>query len=248
MRKVRKLMLAMMLAVLAVMVVGCSPEPDPNNGGDHGGNDTVIDHSGSIDGRDFVDLALPSGTLWATCNVGAESPEDQGNYFAWGETETKEMYDWKMYRYSTYDEDRYVLTKYCTNSFCGYHGMVDSLAVLEPVDDAARVHWGDQWRMPTADEWRELIQNTTCELIVQNDVRGRLFTGSNGNSIFLPDTGFYLELNLICTGLGIYWTSSLQTDAQVSAWSFHSDGEEFHICGTYERSRGHCVRAVRSMQ
>lgn len=235
------------MIMLMVFAVGCNKSDDPNNGGNHNGqNDTVIDDNGSVDGHEYVDLGLPSGTLWATCNVGADGPEDCGNYFAWGETETKEMYDWKQYKYSKFVEGEYLITKYCTNSDCGYNGFVDSLTVLEPTDDAATANWGANWRMPTKEEWNELLSNTTNMVTEQNGVRGRLITSTNGNSLFLPNTGFYLDDGVICSNLGIYWSSTLQTSFQIVAWSYHSDSEECHVCGTYERCRGQCVRAVRA--
>lgn len=223
--------------LLLVFAVGCKPD-EPNNGGDNN----------HLNGHEFVDLGLPSGMLWATCNVGADTPEDCGDYFAWGDTITKEMYDWKSYQYATWVDGRYELTKYCTDSSCGYNGFVDGLIVLEPVDDAVLANWGTGWRMPTAEEWDELYQNTTCVWTIQNDVCGRLLSASNGNSIFLPATGFRLDGELICTGLGVYWSSSLQYGCQVAAWSFHFDDVNCHVCGTYERSRGQCVRAVRCFQ
>lgn len=221
------------LLLVMALVAGCTPEGP-------------VDHSGSLNGREYVDLGLPSGTLWATCNVGADAPEDRGDYFAWGETSTKEYYDWKFYRYSTFDVDRFVLTKYCTNAEYGYNGLADGLTVLEPVDDAVRAQWGEGWRMPTKEELNELYQQTTWIWTTRNGMEGRLLTGQNGNSIFLPATGFYLDGELICTGLGIYWSSSLQTECQVAGWSLHFDYENCHVCGTYERSRGQCVRAVRA--
>ena len=241
MNKSIKEVAVLMLTVAAVIVVGCTKPDDPNNGGNNGNNDTIPDH-------EYVDLGLSSGTLWATCNVGAESPEDFGDYFAWGETSPKEIYDWKSYEYCSFVDGRYVLTKYCTNSYYGLDGFVDSLTVLEPLDDAAVANWGEHWRMPTGEEWRELYQNTTLTWTTQNNVDGILLTSWNGNSLFLPYTGFYLDDNLICTSLGVYWSSSLQTSSQISAWSFHFDLDECHVCGTYERSRGQVVRAVRAAE
>ena len=238
MNKSIKVVAVLMLTVAAVIVVGCTKPDDPNNGGNNGNNDTIPDH-------EYVDLGLPSGTLWATCNVGAESPEDFGDYFAWGETSSKEIYDWKSYEYCSFVEGRYVLNKYCTESYYGLDGYVDGLTVLDESDDAVRAEWGDNWRMPTREDWEELLSNTTNTMTEQNGVKGRLITSTNGNSIFLPATGFYLDDELICLGLGVYWTSSLQTSAQKSAWSFHFDIDECHVCGTYERSRGQVVRAVR---
>ena len=81
---------------MMVFAVGCTKSDGPNNGENvNGQNDTIVDNGGTIDGHDYVDLGLPSGTLWAICNVGADKPEDYGDYFAWGETTPKELYDWK---------------------------------------------------------------------------------------------------------------------------------------------------------
>lgn len=196
--------------------------------------------------HEYVDLGLPSGTLWATCNVGANSPEEVGDYFAWGETTTKGVYGWKQYKYSEFVDDAYLLNKYCTNPTCGVNGFTDNLTELESADDAVIANWGDEWRMPTEAEYNELYQNTTFVWTTLNGVAGRLLTGSNGNTVFFPATGFRLDDELICTGLGIYWSSSLQTECQVAGWSLHFDDVNCHVCGTYERSRGQCVRAVRN--
>lgn len=219
--------------LMLVLVVGCKPD-EPNQGGE----------SNDLNGHEYVDLGLPSGTLWATCNVGADSPEGYGDYFAWGDTIPKEMYDWKSYRYATFVDGHYELNKYCTDSSCGFNGFVDSLTVLESVDDAVRANWGAGWRMPTKEEWQELYQNTTFTWTSMNGVKGRLLTGSNGNSIFLPAAGFHMDGEFICTGIGLYWSSALQTSCQVAAWSFHFDLGSCHLCGTFERCRGHVIRPV----
>ncbi len=224
------------MAFMMVFAVNCQKPIEPDDGGDNHHPTDSVTHA-------FVDLGLPSGLLWATCNIGASSPEEVGDYFAWGDTLPKEMYDWKNYRYASYD-DRYLLNKYCTNPDCGVDGFADGLATLEPVDDAATANWGAEWRMPTSEEFDELIQNTECIWTSMNGVEGRLFTAANGNSVFFPATGFRLDGELICTNLGIYWSSSLQTNCQVAAWSLHFDYGNMHVCGTYERSRGQIVRAV----
>jgi len=234
MNRTLKVITAFLLTL--VVAVGCKPdEPLPIDDPD----DPVV-----LDG--CVDLGLPSGTLWAIRNLGAETPEDRGDYYAWGETVTKDLYDWKSYKYCTYDKEQYLLTKYCTDSSLGFNDFVDDKTVLELADDAVTANWGEDWRMPTREDWEELLQNTTWTWTTQNGVEGGLLKGENGNSLFLPATGFCLDNGPICTGLGIYWSSTLQTSSQVSAWSFHFDYEECHVCGTYERSRGQCVRAVRS--
>ena len=228
-----KAVAAMMLMMF--FAVGCNKPIEPSHG------DDVNEHNG----HEYVDLGLPSGILWATCNVGADTPEGFGDYLAWGETAPKDIYDWKSYRYGNFRYDRYELNKYCTDSCYGLDGFVDELVILEPGDDAARACWGGDWRMPTKEEWEEVFQNTACTLAVQNGVKGRLFTGCNGNSIFLPFTGFRLDGEFIGPALGIYWSSSLHSGFPERGWSFHYDMDEFHVCGTYERSRGQVVRPVR---
>lgn len=239
MKKALKFLLAI-VAVAAMMLVGCRKPDDPNNGGNNDNNDTI-----TLENHEYVDLGLPSGTLWATCNVGASRPEDCGDYFAWGETVTKAVYDWKSYKYGHCPDDHFAITKYCTDSIYGLDGFVDNLTVLEPADDAATANWGADWRMPTKEEWKELFLKTTCVWTTQNGMDGRLLIGANGNSIFLPATGFRIDGELIGPGLGIYWSSSLHTDFNVRGWSFHFEGENCHVCGTYERSRGQVIRAVR---
>ena len=247
MNKTLKARAARML--MMVFAVSCNKPDNPSNGGDNSGqNDSIVEpNNGGNSGtevHDYVDLGLPSGALWATCNVGADTPEGVGDYFAWGETLPKDIYDWKSYKYGNYE--RKELTKYCTDSCYGLNGFVDNMTLLEPMDDAATANWGADWRMPTKEEWEELYQKTTCAWTTQNGVEGRLLTSWNGNSIFLPTTGFFLDGELICPGLGIYWSSSLHTGCPERGWSFHYDLDECHVCGTYERSRGQVVRAVRS--
>lgn len=222
--------------LMLVLAVGCKPDESNNDQDSH-----------ILNGHEYVDLGLPSGTLWATCNVGADAPEDYGDYYAWGDTLPKTMYDWKNYRYATFVDGHYELTKYCTDSTYGYNGFVDYKLVLDPVDDAAWANWGTGWRMPTKEDWAELFQNTTMTSISMNGVDGNLFTGCNGNSIFLPAAGYYEDGEFICTGVGIYWSSTLQTNYQLVAFSFHFTYEGGHVCGTYERRRGHAVRAVCSL-
>ena len=134
-------------------------------------------------GYEYVDLGLPSGLKWATCNVGAEKPEDFGDYFAWGETTPKKQYDWRTYKYCK-GTDR-TLTKYsdCNNGF------IDK-TVLDSESDAATVNWGGLWRMPTDVELTELREQCTWTWTIQNGVNGYNVTGPNGNSIFLPATPF----------------------------------------------------------
>ena len=191
---------------------------------------------------DWVDLGLPSGLLWATRNVGADSPEDYGDYFAWGETSPKSIYDWSTYRYCNGDYDQ--LTKYCSLSNYGYNGFTDNLTTLQPGDDAASANYGG--RTPTKEEWEELMDHTTSQRTTQNGVNGLRFTGSNGNSLFLPTAGYRWGSSLYCDGAGgYYWSSSLNSDYLETAWGF-SFTFIWDVQGMgYGRDLGHTVRAVR---
>ena len=160
---------------------------------------------------EYVDLGLPSGLKWAKCNVGAETETDYGYYFQWGDIEDKSKSDcsWRTYEHcnGTYN----TLTKYCTNSS---YGTMDSITTLESVDDAARAHMGNDWRMPTRDEFRELFDYTNNEWISNykgTGVNGRKFTSkTNGNSIFIPASGYRLGSSFRGQGRGgDVWSSSL---------------------------------------
>ncbi len=205
------------------------------------------DSAGIENGHAYVDLGLPSGLLWATCNVGAENPEDYGNYYAWGETETKDNYDWSTYKYGN---SATTLTKYNTDSD---RGKVDNKTVLDPEDDAAHVNWGGTWRMPTYDEMEELINNCITEWTSINGVYGRKVTSKiNSNYIFLPAAGNRgdngLDSGLDGDGMnGNFWSSSLHSDYSSGAWRlrFYS----IRVYGSYfDRYRNRCsgfsVRAV----
>ena len=153
----------------------------------------------------MIDLGLPSGTKWACCNVGATSPEEYGGYYAWGETEEKNNYEWSTYKW--YNSSHDTMTKYCTDS---YYGTVDNKIVLNPEDDVAHVKWGGSWRMPTKAEQDELRNNCTWTWTTQNGVNGYTVTGPNGNSIFLPAAGCRDGSGVYYgASYGYYWSSSL---------------------------------------
>ena len=137
--------------------------------------------------HEWVDLGLPSGTLWATCNVGADNPEEYGDYFAWGETEPKEVYEQSSYKwiYRLDNDYNFMFTKY-TPWMYGSAVSCDHKIELDPEDDAAFVNWGSSWHMPTAIQIRELLDNCSSEWTTLNGVNGRLVTGPNGNTMFLP--------------------------------------------------------------
>lgn len=190
---------------------------------------------------DWVDLGLPSGLLWATRNVGASSPTDYGNYYAWGETSPKSVYGGDNYRYFRQDSNTYGYTKYYNISSYGYKGFTDNLTTLQPDDDAATANYGG--RMPTRVEWQELGRNTTIHWTTINGVYGACFTGSNGNSLFLPAAGYRENSSLYSAGARIvfYWSSQLTLGGSPEyAWCFFcaAGGSEF-------RTIGCSVRAVR---
>ena len=191
----------------------------------------------SHNGHEYVDLGL--SVKWATCNVGASSPEEYGDYFAWGEVEPKKVYDWNTYKWCNGSE--YSLTKYCTNSS---YGTVDNKTTLELSDDAARANWGGSWRMPTREEQDELRQQCTWTWTTQNGVNGYKVTGTNGNSIFLPAAGDRYDRSLGDAGcIGYYWSSSLGTGRPYNAWSVDLYSDYVDRYG-YNRSYGFSVRPV----
>ncbi len=199
--------------------------------------------------HDYVDLGLPSRTLWATCNIGANSPEDYGDYFAWGETEAKSTYDWSTYKWC---KGSYTtMTKYCTNSDYGYNGFKDDKAELDLEDDAAYVNWGPEWRMPSKAQFDELINSnyTTTTWTTQNGVYGRLITSkSNGNSIFLPAAGYrYNDYFNDAGSSGGYWSRTLYENGPDYEWRLYF-GSYSITTGYYGRYRGLSVRPVRASE
>ena len=174
----------------------------------------LLSCGGSSDaGHEYVDLGLPSGLKWATCNVGANNPWEYGGYYAWGETEEKSNYSWSTYKWCNGSYDS--LTKYCTSSS---YGTVDNKTVLDPEDDVAHVKWGGSWRMPTKAELDELRNNCTWNWTTLNGVNGYTVTGPNGNSIFLPAAGYRYGTEVNSRGsYGYYWSSSLLSDHSYGA-------------------------------
>jgi hypothetical protein len=141
-----------------------------------------------------IDLGLPSGIKWASCNVGASKPEEYGGYYAWGETEEKETYDWSVYIH-------------CDGSYETCHDLGSDISGTEY--DIAQVKWGGNWCVPTLDDIKELLENCTSEWTTLNGVNGRKFTGPNGNSIFLPAAGFRWDSGLsYAREFGYYWSST----------------------------------------
>jgi len=210
----------------------------------------------SVSVPEAIDLGLPSGLKWASFNLGASKPEEYGDYYAWGETEPyyssqdpliwkqgKEAgYNWASYKFELGTDVGGPFSKYVLDSS---FGTVDNKTVLDPEDDAAYVNWGKSWRMPTYEEWAELGENCTWTWTTQNNVKGRLVTGPNGNCIFLPAAGILDNTSLYIRGSGgYYWSSSVMQEKSYSARNigFESDGVFWNHCN--HPIRGFSVRPV----
>ena len=212
------------------------------------------------DTHEYVDLGLPSGTLWATCNVGADTPEGYGDYFAWGETEPKEVYSLDTYKW--YNHDDMYFTKYNQDYSSGYYDETgnyvsvvtpDGKTELDPEDDAAYVNWGPSWRMPTHEQQRELVEQCTWTWTTRNSVYGQQGTGPNGNTIFLPAAGWHTNWNqndsLLCEGsYGCSWSRTLYPIVSDIAYILYSYSGSVDWSYPYARNVGCSVRAVRVSQ
>ena len=186
----------------------------------------VVENNPKFENHEYVDLGLPSGTLWATCNIGANKPEEYGDYFAWGETEQKEIYStmWKNYKWRK-DE-----------KMIKYDDAVDNKAELDAEDDVASVKWSSSWRTPSIDEIKELLNSdyTTTELATQNEVYGLKITSKkNGKTLFFPACGYYSNESIGGVGAGGgYWSRSLGTEFDGFAYSMEFPNPDFQADGT----------------
>ena len=218
-RKLALLSVAMLLAF-----AGCEKDPGSENDNSNNGGGRAT--TGTISGHDYVDLGLPSGLKWATCNVGATTPEDYGNYYAWGETTTKTEYT---------DEN---------STTCGQQiGDISG----NPTYDAARANWGGTWRMPTRAEQEELINNCTWTWTTKSGVIGyKVTSNTNGNSIFLPAAGYRYSTSVYKVGsYAYYWSSSLYQSSPNEAYNLYFNSDSGYVAwGHSERYFGLTVRAV----
>ena len=177
-----------------------------------------------INGHEYVDLGLPSGLKWAACNVGANTPEEYGNYYAWGEIAPKTEY--------TYEN-------------CSTLGKQLGDISGNANYDAATANWGAPWRMPTREELKELIDNCTFTWTTQNGTTGRLVTGKNGNSIFFPANGCYIRTSL-CDNIfeGFYWSSTNCDIIPNKSAYFIDFSMEKYVVDWFMRFYGYGVRPV----
>ena len=208
----KKALRRLSLLTVAMMVAFAGCEKD-NNG-------VTI---GTINGYDYVDLGLPSGTKWATCNVGATTPEEYGNYYAWGETTVKSEY---------------------TEENCTTYGVELTDISGNATYDAARANWGGSWRMPTKAESSELENYCTWTWTTQSGVNGMKVTGPNGNTIFFPAVGYWYESGDYDVGnIGYYWTSTPDETNTDLAYSLDFNGTQSAVYWDY-RDYGQTVRPV----
>jgi len=177
----------------------------------------------------MIDLGLPSGTKWACCNVGASNPVEYGGHYAWGETKEKDYYTMDAYEY------------------CNYEGWIDIGEDIAGTEyDVAHVKWGGEWRMPSIEQFEELIDNCSWNWIALNGITGYLITGPNGGRIFIPGAGAFWDdfLTGDAEDFGLYWSSSLAPYDKTAAWFIYFMSEEWLEPSTDYRYNGFSVRPV----
>ena len=213
-----KRILLILAIITGAMMVSCNPDDDDNNNNNGGNNG-----NGQHNGHEYVDLGL--SVKWATCNVGATSPEDYGHYFAWGETSPKAEYTWE-------------------NSVTYGEQMSDISGNAQY--DAATANWGGSWRMPTKEQMEELVEHCEWEWTQVNGVNGAKVIGPNGSSIFLPAAGYRNGSSLGNAGGNGYYWSSTPSDYDYGVYDayylFFDDGYE-GVYGRY-RTHGRTVRPI----
>ena len=264
MMKNRFLFVAMLFAALSLGFASCDMEngnnPDDPQGeqteqggsSENNGGEETPEPADPYNGHAYVDLGL--SVKWATCNVGATKPEEYGNYYAWGEVEPKEVYYWSTYKFMDSSVNDWTgVNKYTfadgqtecvwydnSGNFIG-----DNKTTLDLEDDAAAVNMGGSWRMPTAEEQKELFDECTWTWTTLNGVNGYNVECSNGNSIFLPAAGYRRGSDLGSAGPdGSYWSSSLYTGGSSSACSLDFYSGSVYWSSRYYRYCGQSVRGV----
>ena len=207
---------------------------------------SVKNKSLNANGHEYVDLCLPSGTLWAKCNVGAEKESDFGGYYQWGGTEdftnTCKVCTWETYPLgSNYNN----LIKYNARADRAGDGKIDNKTELELSDDVAHQLMGGDWHIPSQEQLQELLDNTTSEWTSVNGVNGRRFTSKcNGQSIFIPAAGWREDVDLNAFGKECrLWSSSLFQTRPDNAWYLYFN---YAYCDIFDFCRvcGWSVRGV----
>ncbi len=218
----KKLLLFLILCVANPAFVGCSDEEQGAQGGSGSENKVA---TGTHEGHQWVDLGI--GVKWATCNIGATTPEEYGDYFAWGEISPK--------------------TEYTTENSITYGRHIDEVAVVgNPSYDAARANWGGKWRLPSL--WDIYLLEDLCSWIscVQEGHEGYKIVGPNGNSIFLPAAGRYDGRSLLgAEEVGVYWTSEPTTSNIYNRYAYVLEFQRGYFkTNDWERAYGLTIRPV----
>ena len=241
----RKMFLAAMLMVIGLQTSQAQFMRVWQNGKADTYDVSMVDSVQFVDAKyEWVDLGLPSGTLWAPCNVGASSPEKSGNYYAWGETETKSKYTWDNYEYDIFEGSAGSYWMIHIDDISGPYACVAKFyfnppeASIVPYDICLDPAWGNEisvpvsywsesWmsRMPNKDDFNELIQYCTKKEVYFNGVKGVKFTASNGESIFFPYAGSYYDNSTPASGtVSYYWTSNMYNSDTKKAYAVQMKG------------------------
>lgn len=224
-----------------------------NNGvvtGIYDGETEIVAQCGSVSAKcsvtvsSKVDLGL--SVQWASCNLGAVCPWEYGDYYAWGEIDSKDQYSWSNYKWCNGSVT--ALTKYCIDSKYGDNGFTDNKTILSPDDDVAAVNFGEKWRIPTSAEWQELMDNCTMSWTTLNGVFGQRVTskiqGYTSRWIFLPAAGESDATTLYRAGsTGSYWSSSLFSQNTSQAYSVFLQWNGVRSAG-FSKYKGFSIRPV----
>lgn len=197
----------------------------------HPNNDIMTYHTCPDAGHPhIIDLGLPSGTKWACCNVGANTPDGYGGYYAWGEMEEKEVYMPETYTY-------------CDGTWYGFYDIGANICGTEY--DVASVKWGEAWQMPSLDHIMELINCCSCTMVTINGINGNMFVGPSGGSIFIPFSGVIHGSDLeYCGGYGSYWSGTQYPYDKSNAYTLCHESGYAGYCHGLGRQGGNSVRPV----
>ncbi len=240
----RVLFLSVIAIVSMFSLAGCEKNDDEPV------NKSNIKPNGMENYHAYIEMGL--SVKWATWNVGADSPGDYGDYFAWGMTRINNSYNWRSYQYCIQGESDH-LTRYCTNSDFGYNHYSDNDSILFSDDDVAHVKWGGAWRMPTNKEWQELLDNCKWEWCAKDNtefggIAGWKVTsnveGYKDRFIFLPAAGYKSDsYTFEVSTCGYYWSSLLYKEIPTYANCLFFDSGKKKV-STKSRHLGSSVRPV----
>lgn len=251
----RTFVFATLLPTLSISLISCEPDDIEENKNTSNitsslNNSTVTDDKIGDSDDEFpyetpenipegaVDLGL--SVFWAKCNIGATKPEESGDYYAWGEIAKKKTCNWSTYKWC--GGSHVTLTKYCYDI---HYGTIDDKTTLDLDDDVAYQEKGENWRMPTVDEFNELREKCTWEWTQKGNVYGYEVTSRRTkNSIFFPAAGYYYEGGFTHNNsIGDYWSSTLSSDINSEACCLYFDKDAHNIYDDY-RYYGHSIRPV----